>query len=129
MSVVDGGDVAQGSTTDPAVYGDVPGTVEARLRGIGILLRGRGSAMPPATAAVTSSDSTVVAANATRTKLVVINLGSVNVHFGDGTAAAMNSGITLTPSGTWVMDNYTFSVAAIHAVCASSSTLAIQEYQ
>jgi hypothetical protein len=103
--------------------------VEAKLRGINALLRGRGTANAPATASVSTADSIVVAANANRTKLVIINLGSVNVNFGDGTSAALDSGITLTPNGTWVMDSYTFTTAAIHAICASTSTLAIQEYQ
>ena len=129
VTIVDGGDVAEGSTADAAVYGDVAGTEAAKLRGLSAMVRGLGTALAPATASVTSSDSVVIASNSARKKLVVFNLGTVNVYFGDGFAAAMNSGIVLTPNGTWVMDRYTFTTGAIHAICASTSTLAIQEYQ
>lgn len=129
VTIVDGGDVAQGSTTDAAVYGDVAGTESAKLRGINAMLRGLGTALAPATASVTTSDSVVLAANAARKKMVIVNIGSVNVYFGDGFTAALNSGIVLTPNGTWVMDRYTFTTNAIHAICSGSATLAIQEYQ
>lgn len=129
VSIADGADVAEGVTTDAAVYGDVNGTLSAKLRGLNALLLGRGTANAPASASVTNADSVVLAANASRKKLVITNIGTTNVYFGDGTTAALNSGIVLTPNGTWVMDNYTFSTAAIHAICASTSTLAIQEYQ
>ena len=129
VTIADGADVAEGSTTDTAVYGDTSGTVSSKLRGMNALMRGLGTALAPASASVTSSDSVVLAANSLRKKLVIMNLGTVNVHFGDGFSAAINSGITLTPNGTWVMDRYTFTTNAIHAICGSSSILAIQEYQ
>ena len=88
-----------------------------------------GSANAPTSGSVSSSDSVVLAANAARKKMVIVNIGSTNVFFGDGQAAVMNSGIVLTPNGTWVMDSYTFTTAAIHAICATSSALSIQEYQ
>ena len=129
VTVVDGGDVAQGTTTDAAVYGDVNGTLSAKLRGISALEQGIGTANAPATAAVTNVSTTVVAANASRKKMVIMNIGSVNVFFGDGASAVLNSGICLVPNGTWVMDRYTFTKSAINAISASSSTLSIQEYQ
>lgn len=86
------------------------------------------SPLAPATASVTGSDSVVVASNASRKGLIVINLGTVNVNFGCGATAILGGGITLTPNGTWVMDQFTFYNGAIHAICTSSSTLAIQEY-
>lgn len=89
---------------------------------------GNGTPATPATANVTSSSSQVVAANTSRKGLVIINLGTVNVSFGCGTTAAINSGITLTPNGTWVMDQYTFTTLAITAICPSTATLSIQEY-
>ena len=128
-TIADGADVAQGAIADAAVFGDVAGTIEAKLRGINALLRGIGTANSPATAAVSNTDSVVLATNASRKKLVITNIGTDNVYFGDGATAVLNSGIVLTQNGTWVMDSYTFTTAAIHAVCASSSTLAIQEYQ
>ena len=84
--------------------------------------------LSPATASVTNADSVVIAANTSRKGLIVMNLGSINVNFGCGATAALNSGITLTPNGTWVMDQFTFYNGAIHAICQSTATLAIQEY-
>lgn len=86
------------------------------------------TALSPATASITTADSTPVAANATRKGLIVTNIGSATVFFGIGATAVLNSGIVLTPGGTWVMDHFTYNVAAIHALSASSSTLAIQEF-
>jgi hypothetical protein len=129
VTIADGADVAEGYKADSAIYGDVAGTVSAKLRGINALLQGVGAANAPATASVTNADSTVLAANAIRKKLVITNIGATNVFFGDGQSAALNSGIVLTSNGTWVMDSYTFSTAAIHAICATTSILAIQEYQ
>ena len=129
VTIVDGGDVEQGSTTDAAVYGDVAGTEAAKLRGISAMVRGLGTALAPATATATVTDSVVLAANASRKKMVIVNLGSFNVFFGDGFSAALNSGIVLTPNGTWVMDRYTFTTNAIHAISTGSAILAIQEYQ
>jgi len=82
----------------------------------------------PATYAVTNSSSQMLAANASRTGLVVTNVGSVTVFFGMGATAVSNSGIALVPSGSWTMDRYTFYAGAINVICASASTLAIQEY-
>lgn len=129
VTISDGSDVAEGSTTDAAVYGDVNGTVEARLRGMSAMMLGRGTANAPASASVTGSSTIVVAANASRKRMVIINTGTANVSFGDGQAAVNGSGITLLPGGTWVMDQFTFTTAAIYAISGTSSTLAIQEYQ
>jgi hypothetical protein len=84
--------------------------------------------LSPVSASVTASDSVVLAANPSRKGVVVMNLGTVNVNFGCGTTAILNGGITLTPNGTWVMDTFTYTTSALHAICSSSSTLAIQEY-
>jgi hypothetical protein len=84
--------------------------------------------LSPATASVSTSDSVVVSANSSRTGLIIMNLGSVNVNFGCGATAILNGGITLTPNGTWVMDTFTFYNGAIHAIASAASTLAIQEY-
>jgi hypothetical protein len=129
VTIADGADVAQGYTSDSAVYGDVAGTEAAKLRGISSMLRGLGTANAPSSATVSSADSVVLVANSSRKKMVIMNLGTVNVNFGDGATAVVNSGITLTPNGTWVMDRYTFTTAAIHAICSTSAILAIQEYQ
>jgi hypothetical protein len=90
-----------------------------------------GVANAAVTASVTNSDSVVLAANALRTSAVIVNVGKTDwAYFGDGTAAQSNYGIALSPNGgTWVMDQYTFTVNAIHAISPTSTTLSIQEYQ
>jgi len=81
----------------------------------------------PATYTATASSTQMLAANS-RKGLVVINLGTVNVSFGCGTVAILNAGITLLPNGTWVMDQQTFSQAAINVISGGSANLSIQEY-
>ena len=73
VTVADGADVAEGSTADAVVYGDSTGTVSAKLRGINAILRGTGVALAPASANVTDTEAQVVAANAARKKMVVID--------------------------------------------------------
>lgn len=83
----------------------------------------------PVSVSVGTSSSSAVAANSLRKGLVVINLSTSNVSFGLGAAAVLNRGITLTPYGTWVMDQYTFTTAEIFAIAAAaSSDLSIQEF-
>jgi hypothetical protein len=87
------------------------------------------TAPSPATVTVGSVDSIVIAQNDNRKGMVITNIGDVDVFFGIGATSVMNSGITLVPNGTWVMDQDTFTKAALHAVCISSSILSYQEYQ
>lgn len=85
-------------------------------------------ALTPSSSSVSSSSTVVVAANPARKSLVVINTGEDDVYFGNGSPASVGSGLVLTPTGTWVMDKYTYTLDAIHAVCSSSSSISIQEY-
>jgi hypothetical protein len=79
------------------------------------------------TAGVASAQA--VAANSSRKGLVIINRSTNTVSFGLGAPAVLNSGITLTPNGIWVMDAYTYCTTAINAIASSaSSVLAIQEF-
>lgn len=80
-----------------------------------------------ATAGVASAQ--VVAANANRKGLVLINTSNNRISIAFGVAAVLNSGITLYPGGTFVMDAFTFDLGAVNAIAsAASSNLAIQEY-
>jgi hypothetical protein len=85
----------------------------------------------PATASVGVASATALAANVDRKGAVFVNLSVNTISFGlDGSAAVLNSGITLTPFGTWVMDDYTFTIGEITAIAsAAASTLSIQEFQ
>lgn len=87
-----------------------------------------GSAPTFATVGVTSAQ--VLASNASRKGLVFVNTSSNNISFGIGSnAAVLNSGITLTPNGVWVSDEYNFVTSAINAIAAgASSNLTIQEF-
>jgi len=93
-----------------------------------------GSALTPAaaaTGAITTADSTPVAANTNRRGLVICNAGIAGVYLSlDGNAAVASYGIYLAPNGgTWTMDTATFTTAAVHAITAAgTSTLSIQEF-
>lgn len=83
----------------------------------------------PASASVGTSSGSIVSSNSSRKGLVLINLSAFNVSFGLGAAAVLNNGITLTPNGVWVMDQYTFTTDAIDAIAASAGcTVSIQEF-
>lgn len=83
----------------------------------------------PATNTVGVTSATAVASNASRKGLVIVNVSVNKVSFGmAGNAAVLNSGITLYPGGTWVMDEYTFNKGAVTAIAsAASSVISIQE--
>lgn len=82
----------------------------------------------PTSGSVGTSSAQVLAANSNRKGLILINTSTNNMSFGLGTTALLNSGITLTANGTWVMDEYTFYTGAINAIASSSSSnLSIQE--
>jgi hypothetical protein len=87
-----------------------------------------GSAPTYATVGITSAQ--VVASNANRKGLVLINTSTNNISFGIGSnPAILNSGITLTPNGVWDMDEYNYNTSAINAIAGGAgSNLTIQEF-
>jgi hypothetical protein len=88
------------------------------------------TATAPASATVGITSSQVLAANANRKSLVLVNTSLGNISIGFGATAVLNSGITLYPNGTFCMDEYMYTTAAITAIAANaSSNLAIQEWQ
>lgn len=83
----------------------------------------------PTAATVGITSASAVASNANRKGLVLTNTSANKISFGIGTAAVLNSGITLFPGGTWVMDEFNFTTGAINAIASvASSNLAIQEF-
>ena len=87
------------------------------------------TASAPDFATVGLASSLVVAANANRKGLALVNLSSSDISFGIGTAAILNRGITLKPNGVWEMDEFTFNLSAINAIASGAgSTLSIQEF-
>lgn len=81
----------------------------------------------PATASVSNSSTQMVASNSSRKAIFITNVGSVVVFLAFGTAAISNRGIALYPGGTF--GPYPNTTQAINGICASSSTLAIQEFE
>lgn len=82
----------------------------------------------PTSASVGTSSAQAVASNSNRKGLILTNVSANTISLGIGQTAVLNDGITLVPWGVWVMDEYTFTTAAINAIAAAaSSDLAIQE--
>ena len=87
------------------------------------------TASAPAAAAVGIASAQVVAANANRKGLILVNTSAVNISLGFAQTAVLNSGVTLTPNGSFSMGEYSFSTGAVNAIAAApASNLAIQEY-
>ena len=88
------------------------------------------TANAPAAASVGVASAEVVASNVDRTGLILTNTSSNNISLGFGTAAVLNSGITLTPNGTFNMDAYSFTTQAVNAIASGAgSNLALQEFE
>ena len=85
----------------------------------------------PAAVSVGTSSGTVLASNTLRKGAIFTNTSANTISFGlSGSAAVLNSGITLTPYGVWIMDQFTFTTGAITAIAsAAASNLAVQELQ
>lgn len=83
----------------------------------------------PTAASVGITTASAVASNASRKGLVLTNTSNKTISLGLGVSAVLNSGITLLPGGVFVMDEYTYTTAAINAIAgAAASNLAIQEF-
>ena len=83
----------------------------------------------PAGPSVSGASGQIVAANASRKGLVIVNTttGNISLAFG-ANAAVLGSGITLYPNGAWEMDEWTFSILAINAIAADPGSVAVQEF-
>lgn len=83
----------------------------------------------PTAVSVGVASAQAVAANANRTGLILINTSNNTISLGFGSAAVLNSGVTLTPGGIFSMDAFCFDLGAVNAIASSaSSNLAVQEY-
>jgi hypothetical protein len=89
------------------------------------------TASSPIAVSVGLTSGVALAANANRTGFVFVNTSVNNISFGIGSnPAVLNSGITLTPNGVWVSDEYNFTTSAINAIAAGAgSNLTVQEFQ
>lgn len=83
----------------------------------------------PTVSIVAATSGQALASNVNRKGLVLTNVSINKISLGLGSAAVLNSGITLYPGGTWEMSEYTFTTAAINAIASvASSNLGIQEF-
>jgi hypothetical protein len=85
----------------------------------------------PAAVSVGTSSGSVLASNVNRKGAVFTNTSTNTISFGlSGNAAVLNSGITLAPYGSWIMDDFTFTTGAITAIAGgAASNLSVQELQ
>lgn len=87
------------------------------------------TAASPTFATVAGASGSVVAANANRKGLILVNTSANYISLGFGAAAVLYSGITLAPYGVFNMAEYDLSTAQIFAIgSAVASNLAIQEF-
>lgn len=83
----------------------------------------------PSAAAVGVASAEVVAANASRKGLSLVNTSTARISLGFGAAAVLDSGVTLYPGGVFDMDQFSFTVGAVNGIASAAlSNLAIQEY-
>lgn len=104
---------------------------DAQLRATAVSTTAKVDLAPasPTAASVGVASAQAVAANANRKGLVLVNTSANTISLGFGSAAVLNNGITLYPSGVYEMDEYTFDLGAVNAIAsAAASNLAIQEY-
>jgi len=105
------------ATQNVAVTGNVSTTVTT-------------SPLTPSNSVVTTASSQILASNANRKGLVIINTGSYTVSLGFSNAAVANSGVVLYPSGTFNMDAYSFTTSNVTAIATTANSyVGIQEWQ
>jgi hypothetical protein len=132
VTIADGADAAEGATTDVAWVSGA-GTVIAILKKIAssLVVSTKTDLTPssPSFATIGVASGAAVAANANRTGLALVNTSSARISLGFGSAAVLDSGITLYPGGTFVMDEFLFDKGTVNAIAASAaSNLSFQEY-
>jgi hypothetical protein len=84
----------------------------------------------PTAVSVGVTSGTVLAANANRKGLYLVNTSANYISLGFGNAAVLYSGITLNPyGGSYWMDEYSFNVGIVYGIASgATSNLACQEY-
>lgn len=149
VTIADGADVAEGSTTNIAVYGDNPGTVSAKLRGINAILFDvwddtanslrvddipeRATAGAQVGVTVSTSAVTILASNASAKNRGITNNGSSNIYLGSSAAVTTSGaamGLKLIPNGTYTdsgEDLYTGAIFGIGDAISASQNVSAWE--
>ena len=88
------------------------------------------TASTPTNATVTGTSSQVVASNASRKGLSIINLSTDIIYIGLGTTALLQKGIALTQTGSvYEMSEYDYTTSSVTAISSgASSIISIQEF-
>ena len=107
----------------PVVISSDQSAVPTTLTKVGL------TASAPAGPTVGTTSAALVAANATRKGLIIQNNSTNLIFLAFGTTAAVNVGIGLFPGGTYEMDEYNFTTAAVNAIATGASSQAeVQEF-
>jgi hypothetical protein len=83
----------------------------------------------PTSVSVTTSSTTIIAANTARKRLEIKNTGSARISFGLGVAAVNGSGIVLDPGQSYCFETSNLYTGGIRGIATATSTLAVQEWQ
>lgn len=88
------------------------------------------TATAPATATIGTASSQVVASTAARKGLIITNTHPTQrVSLAFGTAAVLDSGVTLMAGQSYVMDEYSFHTGAVNAWASGAGTvLSVQQF-
>lgn len=88
------------------------------------------TANAPAAASVGVASAQAVAVNASRKGLILVNTSNKTISCGFGSAAVLNSGLTLFPGGAYNMTSFDINGSAVNCIASgAASNLSIQEYQ
>lgn len=133
VNIVSGGGTGGGTTV---ISGTVPVTGTVAIAGT-VPVSGTFTTAPfssvgntPINVPIGTSSTLVIPANLLRTGLNLTNISFETISLAFGTAAVLFSGITLGPGGTYWMDSFDFTTAAVNAIASDvNATLAVQENQ
>jgi hypothetical protein len=78
---------------------------------------------------ISTSSTVIVASNASRKGLTLVNTSNNAVSLAFGTTAVLNSGVVLNTYGAFYMDEYSFSTASVAGISSGTGAiLGVQEY-
>lgn len=128
--IANGSDVTQGAIADSAYAGSGSASIIAILKGLYALLaatltfkRLLGTTTVTGTS-VTTSSTQIIAANASRKALLIINNSTQIVYINAGTASAANTSIAIQPNGgTFQTETSSSAFQAIVAATTASITV------
>ena len=83
----------------------------------------------PVAVSVGVASTQILATNAARKGAAIVNTSAARISLGLDAPAVLDSGITLFPGGSFVMDEYTFTTGIINGIAsAAASNAGAQEY-